>query len=31
MTYEHPGSQEHAQDMLEQDGRGLRLKLTYRF
>ncbi|MEM5787164.1 MAG: TonB-dependent receptor [Syntrophobacteraceae bacterium] len=29
--YSDPGSQEHLQDLIEQDGRTFRFKLTYRF
>ena len=29
--YGHPGSEEHRQDIIEQDGRSFRLKLVYRF
>lgn len=29
--YGDPGSEEHAQDIIAQDGRGFRVKLTYRF
>ncbi len=28
---EHPGAAEHLQDVIEQDGRSFRVKLTYRF
>lgn len=31
VTYDDPGSEEHEQDKLEQDGRSVRLKLIYRF
>ncbi len=30
-TYFDPGSEHHVQDMLQQDGRNYRLKLTWRF
>jgi iron complex outermembrane receptor protein len=30
-TYSDPGSEEHQQDAIQQDGRGWRLKLQYRF
>ena len=29
--YGDPGSEEHRQDVIEQDGRGFRVKLTYKF
>jgi iron complex outermembrane receptor protein len=29
--YEYPGAGDHLQDAIGQDGRSLRLKLTYRF
>jgi iron complex outermembrane receptor protein len=29
--YEDPGSLEHAQDLIEQDGRTFRIKISYRF
>ncbi len=29
-NYAHPGSEEHAQDSIRQDGRSFRIKLTYR-
>jgi outer membrane receptor for ferrienterochelin and colicins len=29
--YGDPGSEEHVQDIIEQDGRGFRFKLTYKF
>lgn len=29
--YSHPGAEEHAQDLLEQDGRAFRVKLQYAF
>ncbi len=29
--YDHPGAQEHGQDLLEQDGRTFRVKLQYAF
>ncbi|MBN1916811.1 MAG: TonB-dependent receptor [Verrucomicrobia bacterium] len=29
--YGHPGSEEHIQDIIDQDGRSFRLKLVYRF
>ncbi len=31
VTYDYPGSEEHSQDMLSQDGRTFRLKLNYLF
>ena len=30
-SYEDPGSEEHRQDTILQDGRTFRVKLTYRF
>lgn len=31
MEYEDPGGEEHAQDVIEQDGRVFRIKITYAF
>ena len=31
VDYGHPGAGEHRQDIIEQDGRSFRVKLTYRF
>lgn len=31
VAYDHPGSEEHSQDMLRQDGRTFRIKLNYLF
>jgi outer membrane receptor for ferrienterochelin and colicin len=31
VDYGHPGGGEHVQDIIEQDGRSFRVKLTYRF
>ena len=31
VDYAYPGSGEHVQDQIEQDGRTFRIKLTYRF